>query len=386
MESTQFVTKHKTRIGQLCGNFWLVRPLGRGGFGTVYLGSHQYLGTQAAIKILHTRRLGTGREQFFAEARISAQLVHPHINRVLDFGINADGIPFLVMDYAPYGSLRALYPEGRTLSLNAVIDYAGQIADGLHYIHRRGLIHQDIKPENLLVGRNRQVQISDFGIAIAAHDARATTYSMIAGTPLYMAPEQMRGEPCFASDQYALAVVIYEWLCGTTPFRGSWSAIAGQHLQATPPPSLRAQGATIPRAVEDVIVQALAKEPEQRYSDVRAFAAALKQAAARPARTIHTLPERAMVRHAPPAARTKSAVRQSSSLRRKNKSARWGDIAALLGIDLLLILFIGLICAAQHIEMSAIIWPLCCLLPSLSFIGALAIRCRQAVGLSLIHI
>ena len=380
MERTSFVTESKTRIGQLCGNYWIMEPLGRGGFGTVYLGTHRYLGTEAAIKILHTRHIGTGIQQFFSEARISAQLVHPHINRVLDFGINADGAPFLVMDYAHHGSLRTIYPERQMLPLNAVINYAGQIADGLHYIHWRGLIHQDIKPENLLVGRNRQVQISDFGIAIAARDALASAYSIVAGTPLYMAPEQMSGDPCFASDQYALAVIIYEWLVGTPPFKGSWPAIARQHLQATPPPSLRAQRSTIPRAVEDAIIQALAKEPEQRYNDVREFVATLKQAAARPVRTIHTLPEREMVRHAPPAARATSAMRQSSSLHSSKKPARWGDIAALLGIDLLVTVLMGLICAALHVEPSAINWLLCCWLPSFSFMGALAIRHRQAVG------
>jgi len=357
-----------------------VKPLGRGGFGTVYLGTHRYLGTEAAIKILHTRHAGTGIQQFFTEARIAAQLVHPHINRVLDFGINADGVPFLVMDYAHHGSLRTIYPEGKTLPLNAVINFAGQIADGLHYIHWRGLIHQDIKPENLLVGRNRQVQISDFGIAIAAPDARASAYSIVVGTPLYMAPEQMSGDPCFASDQYALAVIIYEWLVGTPPFKGSWPAIARQHLQATPPPSLRAQGTAISRAVEDVIARALAKEPEQRYSDVRAFVAALKQAAARPVRTIHTLPEREMVRHTPPAARATSAMRQSSSLHSSKKPARWGDIAALLGIDLLVTGFPVLLCAAFQVKTPEIYWLLCFWITSFSFIGALAIRHRQAVG------
>ena len=379
MERTSFVTESKTRIGQLCGNYWIMEPLGRGGFGTVYLGTHRYLGTEAAIKILHTRHIGTGIQQFFSEARISAQLVHPHINRVLDFGINADGVPFLVMDYAHHGSLRMIYPVRQTLPLNAIINYAGQIADGLHYIHWRGLIHQDIKPENLLIGQNYQVKISDFGIAIAARDALASAYSIVAGTPLYMAPEQIRGEPCFASDQYALAVVIYEWLSGTTPFKGSWPAIAYQHLQATPPPSLRAQGIAIPRAIEDVIMRALAKEPEQRYSDVRAFVAALKQAATRPTGTVHPLPAREIVRRTTPAVEAEPAMRQSSSLHSSKKPARRGDVAPLLGIDLLVAVLIGLICIAQPVEMPVIILPLCCLLTGISFIVAFAIRHWQAV-------
>lgn len=355
--------------------------LGRGGYGTVYLGTHRYLGTEAAIKILRTRRVGTERQQFLTEARIAARLVHPYVNRVLDFGFTADGIPFLVMDYAHYGSMRALYPAGRTLSLDAAIYYAEQIAHGLYYIHRRGLIHQDIKPENLLIGRNHQVQISDFGIAILARDANASASSTIAGTPAYMAPEQMQGEPCYASDQYALAVVIYEWLSGTTPFSGSWSDIARQHFHGMPPPSLRAQGVAIPRAAENVIMRALAKEPEQRYSDVRAFVAALKQAAARPARTVHIPAERTMVRRATPAVRTEPLRRQQFFPRQNNQSTCWGNIAALLGIDLVIAVFMGLFCIALPAEASLIIWPLCCLLAGISFIGALAIRCRQAVGI-----
>lgn len=380
MESAQIATGYKTSIQRWYGNYWLVERLGRGGFGTVYLGTHRYLGTEAAIKFLQTRRIGTERQQFLAEARIAARLVHPHVNRVLDFGFTADDIPFLVMDYAHYGSMRTLYQAGKTLSLDAVIYYAEQTADGLYYIHRRGLIHQDIKPENLLIGRNHQVQISDFGIAILARDATASASSFIAGTPAYMAPEQMQGEPCYASDQYALATVIYEWLSGTTPFSGSWSDITRQHFHGMPPPSLRARGVPISRAVESVIMRALAKEPEQRYSDVRAFVAALKQAA-RLTPTVHVPPERTMVRRAQPAVRTEPLKRRASLVRKSNIPTRWGDITALLSIDLLIAVVMGLICIARPAEASLIIWPLCCLFCGIAFISALAIRCRQAVGI-----
>lgn len=376
MEQIRFATEQKTRSRRQCGKYWIVKPLDRGGFGAVYLGMHRYLGTLVAIKFLHTRRVDTEREQFLAEARLAAGLLHPRINRVLDFGISADGIPYLVMDYAPYGSLRTIHPDGQMLRLSTVLYYAEQIADGLHYMHRHGLIHQDIKPENLLLGPNRQAQISDFGVTILARNSDA---GIIAGTPAYMAPEQMRGEPCFASDQYALAVVIYEWLCGATPFGSSWRANAWHHLQGTPPPSLRAQGVPISRAVEGVIMKALAKEPGQRYSDIRAFVAALKQAAARRARTVHIPAERTMVRQAAPAVRTEPLKRRSSSLHKKNIPTRWGDIAALLGIDLLIAVVMGLLCIARPAEASLIIWPLCCLLTGISFISALAIRCRQAV-------
>jgi serine/threonine protein kinase len=381
MEQLPFATEQKTRARQRCGNYWIVKRLGQGGFGTVYLGTHQHLDTPAAIKFLHTHRVGSEREQFWAEARLAARLVHPHINRVLDYDIRADGVPYLVMDYAPYGSLRTLYPKGRTLPLSAVIYYAEQIAEGLHYMHRRGLIHQDIKPENLLIGRNRQVQISDFGVSILVRDIGASTSSIIAGTPAYMAPEQMRREPCCASDQYALAIVIYEWLCGTTPSGDSWRANAWHHLQGTPPPSLRAQGVPISRAVEAVIMRALAKEPEERYSDVLEFIAALKQAAARSTRAVSSLSERATVRQDLPTRRAKSTAGQTSSLHRKQKAPRWGDAKALLGIDLLLAAIMGFFCIMRPAEASLFIFPLCCLLTGFSLVGAFAIRHRLAVGI-----
>jgi serine/threonine protein kinase len=381
MEQIPFATEQKTRSRQRCGNYWIVKLLGRGGFGTVYLGMHQHLDTPAAIKFLHTHRVGSEREQFLIEARLAARLVHPHINRVLDYDISADGVPYLVMDYAGHGSLRTLYPKGRTLPLSAIIYYAEQTAEGLHYMHQRGLIHQDIKPENLLVGRNHQVQISDFGVAILARDVGDSASSIIAGTPAYMAPEQMRGEPCCASDQYALAIVIYEWLCGTTPFGDSWHANAWHHLQGTPPPSLRAQGVPISRAIEEALMRALAKEPEERYNDVLEFIAALKQAAARQTRAVNPLSERATVRQGLSARRAKSTAGQTSSLHRKRKAPRWGDAAALLGIDLLLAAIMGLICIMRPAEASLFIFPFCCLLTGFSFAGAFAIRHRRAAGI-----
>lgn len=381
MEQIPFATEQKTRSRQRCGNYWIVKLLGRGGFGTVYLGTHQYLDTLAAIKFLHTHRVGSDREQFGAEARLAARLVHPHINRVLDYNIRTDGVPYLVMDYAPYGSLRTLYPKGQTLPLSANIYYAEQAAEGLHYMHRRNLIHQDIKPENLLVGRNRQVQISDFGVAVLARDASDSASSIVAGTPAYMAPEQMSGAPCCASDQYALATVIYEWLCGTTPFGDSWRANAWHHQQGTPPPSLRAQGVPISRAVEEAIMKALAQEPEERYSDVLEFIAALKQATVRQTKAIHSLPERAAVRQGLPARKAKSTAGQTSSLHRRQQAPRWGDAAMVFGSDLLVTLVVGLICAVQHIDISTITWLLCCLLTSYSFISALSIKHGKAAGI-----
>jgi serine/threonine protein kinase len=135
------------RAGQRLGNYRLLRLLGQGGFAEVYLGEHTYLGTHAAIKILHTRVAQNDIAQFQREARMLANLIHPHIVRVLEFGVEGR-IPSLVMDYAPNGTLRKLHPKGTSLALATIVTYVKQIADALQYAHDEKLIHRDIKPEN----------------------------------------------------------------------------------------------------------------------------------------------------------------------------------------------------------------------------------------------
>src|SRR5438445_1652174 len=137
------------RVGQQLGNYQLLRLLGEGGFAEVYLGEHIHLGTQAAIKVLHTQLASDDMERFRAEARTIAHLIHPHIVRVLEFGIEGK-TPFLVMDYAPHGTLRQRHPKGTRLPLETVVNYTKQVAEALQYAHEKKLIHRDIKPENLL--------------------------------------------------------------------------------------------------------------------------------------------------------------------------------------------------------------------------------------------
>lgn len=141
-------------IGRQFGNYRLLSLLGQGGFADVYLGQHLHLNTYAAIKVLREVRLASGdTEQFRSEARTIANLIHPHIVRVLDFGVE-NGIPFLVMDYAINGTLRQQYPKGSRLPLATIVSYTKQVAEALQYAHDQKLIHRDIKPENMLLGRN----------------------------------------------------------------------------------------------------------------------------------------------------------------------------------------------------------------------------------------
>ena len=264
------------RTGQQFGHYSLRRLLGHGGFADVYLGEHIYLGTQAAIKVLGTQLTLDEIEQFRQEARTIAQLEHPHIIRVLDFGVE-EQTPFLVMAYAPNGSLRQHYPRGTRLPLEKIVHYVKQCAEALQYAHDAKLIHRDVKPENMLLGRHEEILLSDFGLAIVTQSSSHEVARDISGTIAYMAPEQARGKPRPASDQYALGIVVYEWLCGTRPFEGSYQEIAVQHVMM-PPPSLREQHPTISPALEEVVMKALAKDFRQRFAHIKDFADALEKA------------------------------------------------------------------------------------------------------------
>src|SRR6267154_1503503 len=234
----------RPRIGQQLGNYRLVHLLGRGSFADVYLGEHIHLKTEAAIKVLDMRLTNDDMQDFLKEARTIARLKHPSIIQVLEFGME-DNTPFLVMDYAPNGTLRSHLPKGSRFPPEDIQPYVMQVASALQYAHDEKLIHRDIKPENMLLGINDEVLLADFGIAVVAHSSRTQSMQGVAGTVAYMAPEQLRGMPVKSSDQYALAAVIYEWLTGSSPFRGSFVEVATHHT-LTSPPLLREQVPTTP--------------------------------------------------------------------------------------------------------------------------------------------
>ena len=263
-------------LGQQLGNYRLLQVLGTGGFADVYLGEHIHLGTQAAIKVLQAQLAAQDEQKFRDEARTIARLIHPHIVRVLEFGVEGN-LPFLVMDYAPNGNLRDHHAKGTALPLDLVVTYTKQVASALYYAHTEKLIHRDVKPENMLVGRHNEILLSDFGIAVVAHSTRSQKKEDVIGTVDYMAPEQIKAHPVVASDQYALATVVYEWLCGNPPYEGTSTEVLVKHL-TVPPPPLRSRVATIPQLVEQVVLKALEKDPEQRFANVLLFASAFEQA------------------------------------------------------------------------------------------------------------
>jgi outer membrane protein assembly factor BamB/serine/threonine protein kinase len=277
--------------GQQLGNYRLRHLLGRGGFAEVYLGEHIHLQTLAAIKVLGIQMGSHELADFLREAQTIAHLLHPCIVRVLDFGVEGN-MPFLVMDYAPNGTLRQCYPKGTCVPILTIISHVTQVAQALQYAHNRKVIHRDVKPENMLLGINNQVLLSDFGISIIEQNTsilitQQRLSSSPTGTCYYMAPEQIQGSAHPASDQYALGVVVYEWLCGSRLFSGEALAVMYQHVNVPPPP-LREKIPEISPAVELVVLRALAKDPQQRFATIEDFAKALEQASQ--ARESATLP------------------------------------------------------------------------------------------------
>jgi serine/threonine protein kinase len=266
------------RLGQQLGNYRLVKLLGKGGFAEVYLGQHVRLAAkQAAIKLLHLSDVDA--RKFQEEAETTEKLVHPHIVRLLDFALEQD-TPFLVLDYAPGGSLRIRHPKGSIVPLATVAAYLKDLVPALQYAHDQHILHRDIKPDNMLIGRQGELLLSDFGVAVLTQTGRTTLSSAydVGGTPYYMAPEMFRGKPEKASDQYSLAVVVYEWLFGSVPFtEGNFIQLGFQHAHEPVPP-LREKNPAIPPAVEAVVMKALAKEPKDRFASVQAFATAFEQA------------------------------------------------------------------------------------------------------------
>src|SRR2546430_134607 len=262
------------RVGQQLDDYRLTRLLGAGGFGEVYLAEHLYRTTLVAVKILPPLAQDD-LHNFLIEAR-TFRLKHPNIVQVLDFGVEGR-LPFIVMEYAPNGTLRELHPKGTRVVLPTIVSYVKQVTSALQYAHDERLVHRDVKPENILIGGQNQVLLSDFGIATIAHGTASQSVEAMAGTIPYMAPEQIQGHPRSASDQYSLGVVVYEWLCGDRPFHGTLTEVAVQHA-TVPPTSLCEKVPAISPDVEQVVLTALAKDPKQRFGSVLAFATALEQA------------------------------------------------------------------------------------------------------------
>jgi serine/threonine protein kinase len=273
-------------IGQQFGPYKITEKLGEGGMAVVYKGYQQSLNRYVAIKVLR-QELAQDEEfvqRFQREALAVADLDHPNILHVYDAGI-VQGMYYIVMAFVDGGSLRDMVGHG-PLEPDYALSIAAQVADALHHAHQRGIVHRDVKPNNILLSRDGRPLLSDFGIAKALHESSGLTRTgMSIGTPEYMAPEQIQGQKVDGrTDIYALGIVLYEMLVGWAPF-SSTTPVAALYKQVNePPPPLRQANINIPAWLEAVVAKALAKSPVERYQQASEFAEALRQRRA-PGRT-----------------------------------------------------------------------------------------------------
>ena len=256
----------------------LEKELGRGGMATVYCAQDLRHDRLVALKVLHPELAATlGPERFLREIRLTSRLQHPHILPVFDSG-EAAGQLWYTMPYIRGESLRDRLRREVQLRMDSALDLTRQVADALGYAHRQGIVHRDVKPENILLEGERAV-VADFGIARAldlAGGERLTQTGLALGTPSYMSPEQAVGSPADArSDIYSLGCVLYEMLAGEPPFTGPTAQAIMARRLSSPVPPLRTVRETVTSAVERAIEIALAKVPADRFSTTDEFVAAL---------------------------------------------------------------------------------------------------------------
>jgi serine/threonine protein kinase len=271
--------------GQTFDNYRIDSLLGSGGMGQVYRSTHLLLNRQAAIKVMHPHLAAdpSFQARFLQEAKASADLDHPNIVQIYDFGEN-DGQLYLVMELIDGGSLRNLLPNGQATptSIYTALELIAQAADGLGYAHTRGMVHRDIKPDNLLLkkganGNGYTIKIGDFGLASLAESSVKTMSGVTMGTPAYMSPEQAQGNDLDGrSDIYSLGVVLYELATGYLPFDArTLTDAVYKHVFVTPT-SPRQANPNISAGVDQIILRCLEKNPDARYASAIEMAGAVR--------------------------------------------------------------------------------------------------------------
>src|SRR5260221_2695003 len=257
--------------GSHIGRFRLLRLLGRGGMGEVYLAEDDQVRRQVAIKVIQAEYPDADATRLFQrEARAIAMLNHPHILPLFDFGeasIHGTILTYMVMPFCQEGTLAAWMQQRRNTALLSPHDVGclvQQAASALQYAHNHQIVHQDVKPSNFLIRNSEDasgcpdLMLADFGVAKST-SATASVSQSVRGTPTYMAPEQWEGAPVPATDQYALAAVAYELLTGHPPFQGGFGQVMYQHLQVVPPPP-STPNPHVPPDLDTVLLRALAKK------------------------------------------------------------------------------------------------------------------------------
>lgn len=267
-------------IGQTFGRFRIVEQLGSGGMANVYKAIDTRLDRAVALKIIRAENLGESNflERFEREAKALARLNHPNIVHINDFG-ELDGLPYLEMDYVPGGTLEKLL--GVLIPWSEAARFLAPVAYALDHAHRQGIVHRDVKPSNILIANTGEPMITDFGIAKIMEPDRATLVTLPGfgvGTPAYMSPEQVMGKEIDGrSDVYSLGIVLYEMFTGHPPFRADTAMAVAVKQVHDPVPRPRRDLIPLPAQVEQAVMTALAKQPNERFSDMAIFADTLEK-------------------------------------------------------------------------------------------------------------
>src|SRR4249920_2517739 len=246
--------------GQIIGKYKILQTLGSGGFGTVYLAEDTWIDKKVALKVPHKQGVDFG--ELLREPRLLAALNHPNIVSILT-AEKQENLFFIVMEYVAGETLEAIITREGALDLNRSLDYICQICNAVDHAHRQGVLHRDLRPSNVLVGENGTLKVADFGtsrfLEIAAH---GTT---VIGSPPYMAPEQFHGKAVFASDVYSVGITMYQMVTGELPYNTPAPADIEKLMRGELVTSVRLKNPRVPRAINDIIMRALAPDLSVRY-------------------------------------------------------------------------------------------------------------------------
>lgn len=268
-------------VGRVLDRRYTIRSrIARGGMASVYLAVDERLDREVAVKVMHAGLVSDedSVRRFIREARSAARLTHPGVVQVFDQGED-DGVVFLAMEYVPGRTLRELMRERGPLTPREALDVLEPVLDALGAAHRAGIVHRDVKPENVLLADDGRVKVADFGLARAISTATASSSTgVLLGTVAYLAPEQVeRGAASARSDVYASGILLFEMLTGSKPYDGETALqVAYQHVHdEVPPPSSRASGIT--PSIDDLVLTATARDPQDRPADARELLMALRE-------------------------------------------------------------------------------------------------------------
>jgi serine/threonine protein kinase len=282
----------KDLVGQDLGQYHIIEQIGKGGMATVYRARQSSIGRDVAIKVLPSTLMhdDTFLGRFYQEAEVVARLQHPHVLPVYDFG-EFEGMPYIVMAYLNGGTLADYIRDHGPLGLDEVGRFVGQISSALDYAHRKGIIHRDFKPSNVLLDEQGNTYLADFGLAKVSESTMQLTGTGILGTPMYMAPEQAEsGELTAAVDVYALGVTIFQMLTGRLPYEASTPLGVMMAHVTQPIPDIRNIRPDLPDAAQTVISSALAKSANARYASPGTLATALAFALEAAAKELRDIP------------------------------------------------------------------------------------------------